>query len=104
MLCLCVADCIQRSLPHGYVALRLQRFSEAQTVAQFPVLAELELACNTRDFDFDTDDCLEHRVDVVSRRIAHFPGLRQGSFVRARETRDHASHEPLVIADADFSM
>ena len=67
------------------------------TIARFAVLAQFELAFQAHDLDLDTHDGFQHRVDVIRRRIGHFPGNALRSLMRSSQASHDAAH-PLLGA------
>jgi hypothetical protein len=85
---------------------RSKRLGGARTVASVLVLAELPLADDALDRDLDADDARQHVVDVRRVGVRHLPRLRVAGrgLVPAREPRDDAAHEALVVADRHLAV
>ena len=70
------------------VAVGQQSIAYACLIGSAAVLAEFAFANEARDGQAETDDGLEHAVDVVRRRIVHRPGVWSAGFVAIAELAD----------------
>ncbi len=84
------------------VALGVQNFASVSDVAEFLVLAELDLADKAGHFDLQPNDCLDHRINEFPGRITHLPWDRP--LVSIGQLGDIATDVTLVIVDRDPSV
>jgi hypothetical protein len=80
------------------------RVCGGEPIAGLAVLTQLGLADERSHGDLDADDVAEHLVDVLGRRVRHLPGMRLGSLVPARQSRDQASDEALVVTHGEGAV
>ena len=71
-----------------WVAVGQQPIAYPCLIGSAAILAEFAFANEARDGQAETDDGLEHAVDVVRRRITHRPGVWSVGFMAVAELAD----------------
>src|SRR6185437_1875696 len=87
----------------GGAALAREPGDDAGAINLWTVLAHLPFAFERLDNELESDDRLQHGIDVIGRRVAHMPGLGAALLMDLGEARDDPAQALGVVEEAQPS-
>ncbi|AOJ42448.1 hypothetical protein WJ23_31815 [Burkholderia lata] len=95
---------IQHCSTDYMVSRSQQSIARASRISAHFVLSQLAFSDEAGDFDFESNETLNQLIDIVRRRITHFPWSGLGRFVRTSQSSNYAPYKFFVVMEPDATV